>query len=197
MFSMYVLHLQVAVNARFAGRLGEILQICVPSVFSKEALFILVQSCLLVNRTLLTGFDSSLPEQHSAASKDSGNSLSFRMWRDLSANLVQLILNPSFDLESLVLVDIWLKTCNPSWIAVGAVLLSADRISVLEGISAEAVITKVRSLQFIIHDFRRLPINNYWLQEELGEHDFSTMCKSSWSVGYKSQSFANLKLGWL
>jgi ABC-type uncharacterized transport system fused permease/ATPase subunit len=51
---MYVLHLQVAVNARFAGRLGEILQICVPSVFSKEALFILVQSCLLVNRTLLT-----------------------------------------------------------------------------------------------------------------------------------------------
>jgi hypothetical protein len=108
MFSMYVLHLQVAVNARFAGRLGEILQICVPSVFSKEALFILVQSCLLVNRTLLT-----------------------------------------------------------------------DRISVLEGISAEAVITKVRSLQFIIHDFRHLPINNYWLQEELGEHDFSTMCKSS------------------
>jgi hypothetical protein len=62
---MYVLHLQVAVNARFAGRLGEILQICVPSVFSKEALFILVQSCLLVNRTLLTGFDSSLSEQHS------------------------------------------------------------------------------------------------------------------------------------
>jgi hypothetical protein len=99
---------KVAVNARFAGRLGEILQICVPSVFSKEALFILVQSCLLVNRTLLT-----------------------------------------------------------------------DRISVLEGISAEAVITKVRSLQFIIHDFRHLPINNYWLQEELGEHDFSTMCKSS------------------
>jgi len=45
---------KVAVNARFAGRLGEILQICVPSVFSKEALFILVQSCLLVNRTLLT-----------------------------------------------------------------------------------------------------------------------------------------------
>jgi hypothetical protein len=56
---------KVAVNARFAGRLGEILQICVPSVFSKEALFILVQSCLLVNRTLLTGFDSSLSEQHS------------------------------------------------------------------------------------------------------------------------------------
>eukprot|EP00271_Cylindrocystis_brebissonii_P004309 TRINITY_DN15947_c0_g1_i1.p1 TRINITY_DN15947_c0_g1~~TRINITY_DN15947_c0_g1_i1.p1 ORF type:complete len:753 (+),score=122.92 TRINITY_DN15947_c0_g1_i1:336-2594(+) len=45
---------KVSVDHVFAGRLKEILSICTPSLFSREAFFIAVQSALLVSRTLLT-----------------------------------------------------------------------------------------------------------------------------------------------
>lgn len=51
---------KVAVNALFAKRLQEILRICVPSLYSKEAFLVIVQSCLLVSRTLLTDYISAL-----------------------------------------------------------------------------------------------------------------------------------------
>lgn len=53
--SSFVSNEQVAVDALFAHRLQAILQICVPSLMSKEALLVIAQSCLLVSRTLLTG----------------------------------------------------------------------------------------------------------------------------------------------
>lgn len=55
-----VVSVQVAVNALFAKRLQEILRICVPSLMSKEAFLVIVQSCLLVSRTLLTGLPLSV-----------------------------------------------------------------------------------------------------------------------------------------
>lgn len=55
-----VVFVQVAVNALFAHRLREILRICVPSLMSKEAFLVIVQSCLLVSRTLLTGLPLSV-----------------------------------------------------------------------------------------------------------------------------------------
>lgn len=51
---------KVAVNALFAKRLCEILRFCVPHVWSKEAFFILVQTCFLYSRTLLTDRIASL-----------------------------------------------------------------------------------------------------------------------------------------
>lgn len=45
---------RIAVNRQFLKRLWVILSICVPSVFSKEAVLILLQTGLLVSRTLLT-----------------------------------------------------------------------------------------------------------------------------------------------
>lgn len=54
-FLCTIMYVQVAVDALFAKRLQEILRICVPSLWSKEAFLVIVQSCLLVSRTLLTG----------------------------------------------------------------------------------------------------------------------------------------------
>eukprot|EP00193_Tetraselmis_chui_P021604 CAMPEP_0177786864 /NCGR_PEP_ID=MMETSP0491_2-20121128/21161_1 /TAXON_ID=63592 /ORGANISM="Tetraselmis chuii, Strain PLY429" /LENGTH=369 /DNA_ID=CAMNT_0019308125 /DNA_START=54 /DNA_END=1161 /DNA_ORIENTATION=+ len=51
---------KVRVDALFLKRLLKILSICVPSVFSKEAGLIAVQGALLISRTLLTEFVSSL-----------------------------------------------------------------------------------------------------------------------------------------
>lgn len=51
---------KVAVNALFAKRLQEILRICMPSFTSKEAVLVIIQSCLLVSRTLLTDYISGL-----------------------------------------------------------------------------------------------------------------------------------------
>ncbi|GFR51705.1 hypothetical protein Agub_g14150 [Astrephomene gubernaculifera] len=49
---------RIAVDKRFLRRLTRILSICVPSPWSKEALLILAQGCLLVSRTLLTDYIS-------------------------------------------------------------------------------------------------------------------------------------------
>ncbi|KAH9320600.1 hypothetical protein KI387_015239 [Taxus chinensis] len=51
---------KVAVNAQFAKQLSEILHMCVPNVWSKEAFLILVQTCFLYSRTLLTERIASL-----------------------------------------------------------------------------------------------------------------------------------------
>eukprot|EP00878_Enallax_costatus_P009700 GHUV01010132.1.p1 GENE.GHUV01010132.1~~GHUV01010132.1.p1 ORF type:complete len:280 (+),score=62.89 GHUV01010132.1:325-1164(+) len=49
---------KVAVNKVFLNRLATILSICVPGVFSKEFLLVLIQGGLLVSRTLLTDYIS-------------------------------------------------------------------------------------------------------------------------------------------
>lgn len=45
---------QIAVDSIFGRRLVEILKICIPSIWSKEACQVVLQACLLYSRTLLT-----------------------------------------------------------------------------------------------------------------------------------------------
>ncbi|KAJ7562838.1 hypothetical protein O6H91_03G086200 [Diphasiastrum complanatum] len=72
---------KVAVDTLFAIRLGEILRICVPSLWSREALYIMIQSCLLYCRTRLT-------EHISTVEGATGQSVISQDWSMFLKNLV-------------------------------------------------------------------------------------------------------------
>lgn len=71
---------KIAVDAIFARRLFQILKICIPSLCSKEAFQIVLQTCLLYSRTLLTDRIASVEGK-------TGQAVVSKEWTEFTSNL--------------------------------------------------------------------------------------------------------------